>query len=129
VENFNIKQCQHFYWLGQDLKERADYSGAIEAFKSYSQYLKNTDKHIPHQWISGLYEKLGNEEASLFHLEKFVAGCSPPFAIKIYKEMADRYLKLEQPDMALVNLQKAYDINPNCGVSNKIDALSKMVRK
>jgi hypothetical protein len=54
--------------LGRKWVDENDIPKAIEAYKEYSIHLAVEDKHIPHQWISKFYDKLGNQEKSLIHL-------------------------------------------------------------
>lgn len=118
-----IQMRQHFYWLGRKLEQENNIPKAIEAYKEYSTYLADEDKHIPHQWISKFYDQLGNQEESLIHLEKFAKGCTPQKAAEVYKEIGEKYLELNSIENAVTNFENAIKNNPNIGVKKKLDEL------
>jgi len=118
-----IQKRQHFYRLGQQREKENDIPSAIEAYKEYSTYLANGDKHIPHQWISKFYNKLGNPEKSLIHLEEFARGCTPPKAAEVFKEIGEKYLELKSIEKAVLNFENAIKNNPNIGIKKKLDEL------
>lgn len=118
-----LKKRQEFYWLGRKFEEENDLQQAIEAYKTYSTHLAEEDKHIPHQWISKLYDQLGETGKSLFHLEEFAKGCTPPKAAEVYKELGEKYLQTESIQKAISNFENAIANNPNIGVKKKLDEL------
>ncbi len=118
-----IRKRQHFYWLGRKHKENGDIEEAIDAYLTYSTYLDPNDEHIPHQWVSDFYSQLGDIENSLFHLEVFAKGCSPPKAAEVYKEIGEKNLELNSIEKAVLNFENAIENNPNIGVKKKLDEL------
>jgi len=123
-----IKKRQKFYWLGRNLDDNGDTTGAIKAFETYATYLLKEDEYIPHQWISKLYDKLGEKEKSLSHMERFAGGCPPPRAAIVYKEIGERYLTLGNTEKAISNFESAYEITPKIGVKSKIEKLKSSKR-
>lgn len=118
-----IQKRQHFYWLGRKWEDENDIPKAIEAYKEYSTHLAEEDKHIPHQWISKFYDQLGSSEKSLFHLEEFAKGCTPPKAAEVFKEIGEKYLELNSIEKAVSSFESAIENNPNIGIKKKLDEL------
>ena len=123
-----IKKRQEFYWLGRKFEDENDLSKAIEAYKTYSTYLAEEDKHIPHQWVSKFYSQLGETEKSLFHLEEFAKGCTPPRAAEVYKEIGEKYLTIHSIKKAVSNFENAIINNPNIGVKKKLNELKNSMK-
>lgn len=119
----NIRQ--HFYWLGKKFEDENNIEKAIESYKEYSMHLADEDKHIPHQWISKLYDQAGNQEKSLLHLETFAKGCTPPRAAEVYKEIGEKYLVLKAVEKAIESFEKALDRNSQIPVKKKLKELKK----
>jgi tetratricopeptide (TPR) repeat protein len=118
-----LKQRQESYWLGRKHEKENDLPQAIEAYKTYSTHLAEEDQHIPHQWISKLYDQLGERKESLFHLEEFAKGCTPPRAAEVYKELGEKYLKTQSIEKAVSSFENAIANNPNIGVKKKLEEL------
>ena len=118
-----IKKRQELYWLGRKYQDEGNYPEAIEAYQAYSAQLEEEDKHIPHQWISSFYEKLGEKEKALVHLEGFAKGCTPPKAAEVYKEIGEKYLALNNIEKAVINFEKAIAKDPKIGVKKKLEEL------
>ena len=123
-----IKKRQEFYWLGRKYEDENDLPKAIEAYKTYSTHLAEEDKHIPHQWVSKFYDQLGETEKSLFHLEEFAKGCTPPRAAEVYKELGEKYLAIHSIEKAVSNFENAIANNPNIGVKKKLDELKNSLK-
>jgi len=123
VNQSEIQKRQEFYWLGRKYQEQGNYTEAIEAYKTYSTHLADEDKHIPHQWISDFYEKLGKKEKSLFHLGKYAQGCTPPRAAEVFKEIGEHYLLINSIEKAVTNFENAIKNNPKIGIKKKLDNL------
>lgn len=119
----SLQKIQHFYWLGRKYEEEDNIEKAIESYMEYSTHLADKDKHIPHQWISGFYEKLGESEKSLNHLEEFVKGCTPKKAAEIYKQIGEKYLELNMIEKAISSFENAIENNSNIGVKTTLDDL------
>jgi hypothetical protein len=105
-----IKLRQDFYFLGRDNELAGNARKAIEAYKQYALQLKEEDQHIPYQWISGLYSQLGEEEEALSSLERFAEGCKPARAEKVYREIGERYKRLNDHASAEAALRKAKEL-------------------
>lgn len=118
-----IKKRQEFYFLGQQHEENKDLQKAIDAYKTYSSFLSDADKHIPYQWISKIYDQLGEAKQSLLALEKFANGCTPPKAAEVYKELGDSYLRLGDFENTFNCYTKAMEKNPKIGLKKKLDEL------
>ena len=118
-----IKKRQEFYWLGRKFADENNLLKAIEAYKTYSTYLSDEDKHIPQQWIFKFYEDLGEVEKSLYHLEEFAKGCTPPKAAEVFKEVGEKFLKINLIERAKINFENAIEKNPNIGVKKKLKEL------
>lgn len=123
-----IKKRQEFYWLGRKYEDENDLPKAIEAYKTYSTHLAEEDKHIPHQWVSKFYDQLGETEKSLFHLEEFAKGCTPPRAAEVYKELGEKYLTIHSIEKAVSNFENAIANNPNIGVKKKLNELKNSLK-
>lgn len=123
-----IKKRQEFYWLGRKYEDENDLPKAIEAYKTYSTHLAKEDKHIPHQWVSKFYDQLGETEKSLFHLEEFAKGCTPPRAAEVYKELGEKYLAIHSIEKAVSNFENALANNPHVGVKKKLDELTNSLK-
>lgn len=122
-EQNTLNKRQEFYWLGRKHQEENNLPQAIEAYKTYSTHLAEEDQHIPHQWISKFYDQLGETEKSLFHLEEFAKGCTPPRAAEVYKELGEKHLKIDSIEKAVSNFENAIANNPNIGVKKKLEEL------
>lgn len=120
-----IRQRQNHYFKARDNEFNGKLEEAIEEYQLYSESLDSADKHIPYQWISKLYSRLGNKNDSLKYLEMYGDGCSPPKAAEVFKELGELYEKNELIQKALSSYQKAIDFNPNIGVKKKIESLKK----
>jgi uncharacterized protein YfaS (alpha-2-macroglobulin family) len=105
-----IKLRQDFYFIGRDYELAGNAREAIEAYKQYALQLKEEDQHIPYQWVSGLYSQLGEEKEALSSLERFAEGCKPARAEKVYREIGERYKKMNDHNNAEAALQKAKEL-------------------
>lgn len=123
VHQTDLEKRKHFFWLGQKYEGENNISKAIQAYQEYSKHLAQQDKHIPHYWISILYEKIGQINNALTHLELFAKGCTSQKAAEVYKEIGEKYLKLNSIEKAKENFQQAVKNNPNIGVRKKLDDL------
>lgn len=119
----DIGKRQHYYWLARKHADEKDIVTAIVAYTEYSMHLADEDKHIPHQWIAEFCEQLGDLEKSLYHLEEFAQGCTPPKAAEVFKEIGEKYLVLNNREKAVLNFEKAIINNPNIGVKKKLDEI------
>jgi tetratricopeptide (TPR) repeat protein len=119
----NIKERQRYFALGQQFENEGDLEKAISNYRTYADYLADKDYHIPFQWISNMYKKLHQEEASLDALSVFAKGSNPPIAAKWYKEIGDRYLEINNVKAALNAYRLAVENNPNIGLKKKISQL------
>jgi tetratricopeptide (TPR) repeat protein len=115
-----IKKRQEYYWLGRKYEEENDLPQAILAYLTYSSHLAEVDQHIPHQWISRFYKKLGDIDKSLFHLEEFAKGCTKERAAKVYKKIGEKYLAINSTEKAISNFEQAVRNNPSIGVKKKL---------
>jgi tetratricopeptide (TPR) repeat protein len=123
ISKTDIQYRQHYYQLGRKYEDESNLPKAIEAYKEYSNHLAYKDKHIPHQWISKFYYQIGNIEESLFHLEVFAKGCTPPKAAELYKEIGAKYIEINEIDKARTCLDFAIEKDPNIGVKKLLDDL------
>lgn len=114
---------QKYYWQAKKYEEEGNLLEAIEAYKVYLTHLADEDKHIPHQWISDFYKRLGEKEKSLIHLEKFAQGCTPPKAAEVFKEIGEKYFEINAIEKAVINFEKAIYYNTNIGVKKKLEEL------
>lgn len=119
---------QKYYWEGRNLQEQGQLLEAIEAFKIYASYLPEEDQHIPQQWISELYDHVGENEQALIHLEAFARGCSPPRAAEVYKAIGEKYLSIHSVEKAISSFEKAIENNPNIGIKKKLEELKSRPR-
>lgn len=118
-----IRKRQNHYFKGRDNEFNGKLEKAIEEYQLYSESLDSADKHIPYQWISKLYSRLGNTNDSLKYLEMYGDGCSPPKAAEVFKELGELYEKNESIQKALNAYEKAIEFNPNIGAKKKIESL------
>jgi len=123
TEQSIIKKRHHYYFLGRKFEKENNLPKAIETYKTYSTHLADADKHIPHQWISKFYDKLGETKKALLHLEEFAKGCTKPRAADVYKEIAERYVEINDTQKAILNFERAMEKNPVIGVKKKLDEL------
>ncbi len=123
-----IQKRQHFYFKGREEAENGNIAQAIETFIEYGKVLADNDKHIPQLWISEYYSKLGNETLSLDHLVLYAQGCSEAKSAEVYKEIGDKYYKINSLEKALQHFEMATSINPNIGVKTLIQKLKDEIR-
>ncbi|HZV68878.1 MAG TPA: hypothetical protein VFG10_05010 [Saprospiraceae bacterium] len=116
---------QEYFDLGRTHENKLDFISAIDAYKLYLTFLNESDQHIPQQWISILYEKLGNKADSLIHLALFADGCSKPFGAEIFREIGEEYEKIDFFNDALHSYNKSIALNPKIGLKMKILSLQK----
>lgn len=121
----SIKKRQFYYFQGSEYERGNQLEKAIKSYLDYSGVLSKEDQHIPHQWISKLYEKLGDKENSLIHLELFADGSTDARKSEIYKEIGEKYELMERYEKALEFFQKATSINNQIGLKTKISKLQK----
>lgn len=119
-----IKNRQHFYFLGRKEEEANNPEAAIDAYKQYSGYLQPEDQHIPHQWIGKLYAHLEDPEKEALHLMKFAEGCSDQKAAEEFKKAGQCYEeKVGDVKKALECYQKAVERSSSIGLKKKIQQL------
>lgn len=118
-----IQLRQHYYWLGRRYHEEGKIPEAIEAYKEYSTHLDEKDQHMPHLWISNYYKELGDVQKTLKHLEIYAAGCTPPRAAEIYKDLGEKYLVLDAIEKAIQCYELAIKNNSNIGIRKKLTEL------
>ncbi|MEL7119227.1 MAG: hypothetical protein AAFO07_07300 [Bacteroidota bacterium] len=118
-----IQKRQDYFWLGRKYEEDNDLPAAIEAYKTYSTHLADTDQHIPNLWISKFYDQLEEPEQALFHLEAYAKGCSNIIAAKVYKDLAERYLLIDHVDQAILHFENALAKDDKVGVKKKLKKL------
>jgi tetratricopeptide (TPR) repeat protein len=123
IDKTNIQQRQYYFWLGRQREDEKDLSGAIEAYVIYATHLAPQDKHIPHGWISSLYEMLGDDEKAMSHLSQFAAGCSQKKAAELYKELGYRHLALNNIDDTIHFFKLALSNDLTIGVRTKLNEL------
>ncbi len=124
----SIKKRQFYYFQGREYEKRNQPEKAIKSYLDYSGALSSEDQHIPHQWISKLYEKLGDKESSFIHLELFANGSTDARKSEIYKEIGEKYELLERYEKALEYFQKATAINNQIGLKTKISKLQEKLK-
>ena len=119
-----IKNRQHFYFLGRKEEETGNVEAAIDAYRQYSGYLQPEDQHIPHQWIARLYAHLGDFENEASHRVQFAEGCSDQKAAEEYKKAGQCYEeKVGDMDKALECYQRAVERSSSIGLKKKIQQL------
>lgn len=111
-----IKKRQYYFWLGKAYEVEEEWEKAIEAYKQYSSFLEEKDKHIPHLWISKIYDKRGDKKNAILHLKEYSKGCSTSKQNSINQEIKEREQKLR------LNPLKC----PNCNAYRKLEI--KLVR-
>lgn len=121
----SIKKRQFYYFQGSEYEKENQLEKAIKSYLDYSGVLSEEDQHIPHQWISKLYERLGDKENSLIHLELFADGSTDARKSEVYKEIGEKYELMERYEKALEFFQKATSINNQIGLKTKISKLQK----
>jgi len=124
----STKKRQFYYFQGSEYEKENQLENAIKSYLDYSGVLSEADQHIPHQWISRLYEKLGDKEKSLVHLEVFANGSTDARKSDVYKEIGEKYELLERYEKALECFQKATAINNQIGLKTKISKLQKKLK-
>ena len=113
------------YRLGQDYEKNGEYENAIDAYLKYADVLMDRDKHMPHLWVSWLYDKLEKKDLALKHKEIYAKGCSSPKGATLFKELGNQYLELKNQSKAIECFELALERNPNIGVKTKLGALLK----
>ncbi|MCB0705665.1 MAG: hypothetical protein KDC34_10165 [Saprospiraceae bacterium] len=119
----DVQNRQHYYFEGRKLVKNGKKEEAIEAYKNYSSHMLLKDMHIPFQWISQLYEELGEIENSLYYLRLFARGCSPQKSADLHKHVGEWYLKNDYKLFAKDCFEDAMLLNPNIGLKKKIEDL------
>lgn len=120
-----VQKRQYYYFRGRAFVENGKLIDAIEAYKTYCTVLLTTDQHIPHLWISKLYDQVNEEMKSLEHLEMYAEGSIDLKAAEIYKMCGDRYLQAGQNEKALENYKRSLQRNPKSPVQSKIQSLDR----
>jgi len=83
------------------------------------------DRFIPHVWISGLYDKLNQPIEAIFHLEEYAKGCSENKAALTWKEIGERYIKINDFDKALFSFEEAIKHDSAVSVKKLMDKVKK----
>jgi tetratricopeptide (TPR) repeat protein len=120
---------QKHYFEGKACEAAEDFLGAIQAYETYSTWLKPEDRHIPFQWIADLYLRLGNEEEALQYLSKHAAGCSAPRAADLFRQIGSEYERLNNLELALEAYEAAAERNPKNPPKKKIDDIKSILRR
>ena len=127
IDPNSLKMRQQYYFEGRACEAAGNLEGAITVYEQYSNWLKAEDRHIPHQWISELYERLSMQEASLKHLSLYAEGCTPPRAAEVFKDIGAAYERLNQFDKALEAYESAVRKNPKMGIRKRMDELKLII--
>jgi tetratricopeptide (TPR) repeat protein len=120
------KNRQSYYFQGRAFEKENQLEKAINSYLDYSTTLSIEDQHIPHQWISKLYERLGNKEKSLIHLELYSRGEKDAKKSEIYKEIGEEYESMGNHEKALDFYLKATNKNNQIGLKTRISKLQKL---
>lgn len=127
IDPNSLKMRQQYYFEGRAFEAAGDLEAAINAYEQYSNWLKEEDRHIPHQWISELYERLSMHEVSLKHLSLYAEGCTPPRAADVFKEIGAAYERLNQFDNAMEAYESAIRKNPKMGIFKRMDEIKSII--
>ena len=113
----------HYYQLGRRYEQAGNLPEAIKAYTTYATHLEEADQHIPEQWLSKLYDQLGDTHSALQCLERHVTGCTPPRAAQIHRDLAERYQALGVTQKAIAHYEQAIANNPSIGVKKELEKL------
>lgn len=124
-----IAKRQFYFFQGQGFEKEEKLELAIGAYLEYSKVLEEVDKHIPHQWISQLYEILMLPEKSLQHLELYAEGISEARKAELFKDIGEKYESLGLSLNALRCYEKSISVKDQIGLKTKILKLNNQMGK
>ncbi len=121
IEYGGINKRYDLFWEGMAFEKENNLQKAIETYIAYADSLAFLDKHIPHYWISDLYDRLDQPLQAIHHLDFYAKGCSKLKAAEIYKEIGIRYYKLSEFEKAIHSFELALSYDENVSVKKLID--------
>jgi len=120
IEYKEINKRYELFWEGMGFEKENNLQKAIETYKAYADSLAFLDKHIPHLWISGFYDRLDQPLQAIHHLDFYAKGCSKLKAAEIYKEIGIRYYKLSEFEKAIYFFELASSNDLNISVKKNL---------